>query len=318
MFRENNVRTTQLKDGTETRLIWNGLWRRYGQPGEQTTPDQDQKDDEAVRRSLRLGEDHWDVAKFYGSFYGRAEQEFGRVLEEEGFTGEKRGELYIVTKALAHEVNPERIWASTLEAIERLKASYLNLLVFHHPPEETDPGKERETLEVCRTLIESGLVQSFGVSNYDLKRLENTANLGEIVGVPIVTNQVHYSLGVREAERTHNNRSMLEFAREAHIVISAWQPLLGVLPTENDSSEEAAQRIQLLTEIAGYYETTFAQVALNWLTSQGIIAVVKASSEEHILDNRAATEWEMEEKHVERLRHAFPGQVQKSPVYSAR
>ena len=57
-----------------------------------------------------------------------------------------------------------------------------------------------------------------------------------------------------------------------------------------------------LNEIAEKHDVSEAQVSLAWLMQkEGVVAIPKASSEEHIRDNFEARELELDEEDVEKI-----------------
>ena len=147
----------------------------------------------------------------------------------------------------------------------------------------------KETIQAMNRLQREGLVRNIGVSNFSLDRLKQAQALSE---VPIVANQLHYNLQVREIELS----GLLDFCQKTGVMVIAWRPLRGV-----DCS------VPLLTELAARYGHTPRQLALNWLISQpGVVTIVKASDPLHLAENVGAVGWRMAEEDVERLRREYP------------
>ena len=66
---------------------------------------------------------------------------------------------------------------------------------------------------------------------------------------------------------------------------------------------------------ASHYGATPAQVALSWLLRQdGIIAIPKAATAEHVRQNRAALDLDLSEQDLAELERAFPPPVRKRPL----
>ena len=57
----------------------------------------------------------------------------------------------------------------------------------------------------------------------------------------------------------------------------------------------------IVLQLAAKYQKTSAQIALNWLLSQNIVAIPKASSPEHLLENWGAQGWQLVREDVQRL-----------------
>ena len=56
-----------------------------------------------------------------------------------------------------------------------------------------------------------------------------------------------------------------------------------------------------MAQIGDYYGKTAAQVALRWVVQQGIIAIPKASSEQHLRANMDIWDWALGEDEMGRL-----------------
>jgi diketogulonate reductase-like aldo/keto reductase len=244
----------------------------------------DAADVRALRRAIDLGVRHIDTAEGYAG--GHAER-----LVAEAIRGCDRAELFLVSKVSPDHLRYGDVRRSAESSLKRLGTDYLDLYLIHHP----NPGIAlAETMRALDELVDDGTIRAIGVSNFAPDRLR--AAQAEARN-PVVANQVHYSLRVREPERS----GLLEYCQQNDVLVVAWRPLeYGALADRGDP---------LLAELAGKYERTPAQIALNWLLVQpAVAAVVKARSIAHLEEDLGAVGWELEAADVERLRHEYAPQ----------
>jgi diketogulonate reductase-like aldo/keto reductase len=123
-------------------------------------------------------------------------------------------------------------------------------------------------------------------------------------GDQIVTDQVLYNLVHRGIEW-----DLLPLCRERGIVIMAYSPI------EHASDGRSARLTnRLLKRIAARYEAAPAQVALAWLLQQNVVAIPKASSLEHVRENRAALDLTLTDDDLKELDDEFPPPRRKLPL----
>jgi len=173
--------------------------------------------------------------------------------------------------------------------LDRLKTDYLDLLLLHAPSRDVAIEKTMPSVEAE---FDKGKFKHFGVSNFTVAQMERTKKATKL---PIVTNQVHYSLKVREPE----DKGVLQYCQENDMFLTTWQPLhLGELATGNS---------KIMNGMAKKYEKTPAQIAINWLISQkNVVTVSKMRDPRHLKENLGAVGWEMAKEDIERLRKEFP------------
>ena len=145
-------------------------------------------------------------------------------------------------------------------------------------------------------LVEAGQIRSVGVSNFSASQMRRASKALEKQGLTLAANQVHYSLLHRQIEQD----GVLATAQELGVTIIAYTPLAMGLLSGNYHRDPALLKkkpryqrwalqrqlepsrpvVEALEEIAGRYEASAAQVALNWLiNAQGktVVAIPGAS-----------------------------------------
>ena len=149
-----------------------------------------------------------------------------------------------------------------------MKTDYLDCFLYHHFNPEIPL---EETIAALNLLVEQGKCRSIGVSNFSAALLRKALQYSN---VPIVINQVHCSLAVREALE-----DLQKYCREEKVVLQAWRPVRDL--------EETPECRTLCRK----YGISFPQLALAWLLNLPDIAVITAMKDlRHLSENMAALE----------------------------
>ena len=245
----------------------------------------DDREIEAIRYSLAMGQNHIDTATLYGD--GHAEEIVGRAIQ-----GSDRDRLYVATKVWRSHSLRNAVPHSAENSLRRLGISYLDLLYVHAP---WDAIPMAEYIAGLCDAQAAGLTRAIGVSNFTTEQLEEAMALSTY---PIVANQVEYNILKRGAVTDR----MVEFCRKHSITIVAYRPV--VRGTLADSAESA-----IVLDAAAEVGCTPAQLALAWLLSQsGVVAIPKATSSEHIDENLGALLVRLPQPIVRRLDRVARGE----------
>jgi diketogulonate reductase-like aldo/keto reductase len=194
----------------------------------------------------------------------------------------RRHQVFLATKALPRNFKRRDLIAAAERSLRRLGTDHIDLYQLHWPNltipiEEPMSGMER--------LVDAGKVRFIGVSNFSVRDLIRAqAALGTR---RIVSNQVRYSL----IERTIEG-GLLQFCQKNGITIIAYSPLATSL-----AKIKAADPDGLLPKVAEAASRSEAQVALNWcINKEMVIAIPKASTVEHVVENTGASGWKLQPK----------------------
>ncbi len=247
-----------------------------------------------VERSLDLGVEVIDTAEIYG--FGRSERIVGAALSR------RRDEAFLATKLLpVLPVDPVAGWRAR-GSLRRLRTSEVDLYQLH----ALNPVvPARLVADALAHLLDAGLARHVGVSNYPLARWQE---LEEVLGRPVLSNQVRYSLVDRGPER-----ELLPWAQEHGRVIIAYSPLgQGVLsghygPNRRPRGFRArtsafgsqnlaatAPLVDALREVADAHRATPPQIALAWLVRRpNVLVIPGASSVEQAEQNAASADIEL-------------------------
>lgn len=245
-----------------------------------------------LRRAFDAGVNLFDTADVYAA--SRSEQILGEALRKAGIP---RDEVLVATKV--HErtsghpngagSSRGRILAGADASLARLRVDHIDLLQLHGVDAVTPI---EETLEALDRLVASGKVRYVGACNFPGWRVEAALAASQRRGLAqLVSNQVHYALASRDAER-----EVLPQAAHRGLATMAWSPLAGGLlsgkfdPHDPARGPEGARRtgfdfppvdraraaaaVAAAREIADGIGATVAQVALAWLLRRADLTCV--------------------------------------------
>ncbi len=265
-----NLPTVKLPSGEKVPQLGQGTWH-MGESG------RTRKDEAAaLRLGLDLGMTLIDTAEMYGD--GGAEE-----VVAEAIAG-RRDECFIVTKVLPENSTRARMVAACERSLKRLKTDRIDLYLLHWRG-----PKLEETLSGFTALIEAGAIRSWGVSNFDVGDMEELLALPG--GRECATNQVLYNLRRRGIEA-----GLLPWCRERGIPIQAYSPI----------EQGRLLRDRTLTGVAIRHRATPAQIALAWVLRQTDMTVIlKAGTEAHVRENRAALDIKLTDQDRAELNRAF-------------
>jgi diketogulonate reductase-like aldo/keto reductase len=221
-----------------------------------------------LRRGIELGARFIDTAEAYGN---------------ESLVGEAvhalRAHVFIATKLSPRHFRAPDVLRAADESLRRLKTDHVDLYQLHRPSYAVPI---EETLGTMEQLVDAGKVRFIGVSNFSLRELK--AAQATMRKHKIVSNQLRYSL----VDRTIESK-LLGYCQKNQVTVIAYSPLAHGLATIVSADPHGALR--KIAEVTG---KTAAQIALNWcIAKEGIVAIPKASSVEHVLDNCGASGWRL-------------------------
>ena len=237
-----------------------------------------------LQLGIDLGLKLIDTAELYGD--GASEE-----LVAEAIAGRGDG-LFLVTKVLpGNATSRKKIIASCEASLRRLRVERIDLYLLHWRSGEDLPV----VVETFNHLVEAGRIRHWGVSNFDVDDLE------ELRAIPggdrVACNQVLYNLSRRGIEF---DLLPAELARGLNVM--AYTPI----------EQGRILGDETLAEVARRHEVTPAQVALAWVVRQeGVIAIPRASSPEHVRDNADALRLRLTTQDLADLDRAFPPPAKK-------
>ena len=212
---------------------------------------------ESVRTALEMGYRHIDTAQIYGNEAAVGEGIAAADVDRE--------EVFLATKVWISNLSRDDVVETAKESLAKLGVDAVDLLYVHWPAGEYDPD---ETLPAFDALVDSGLTDRVGVSNFEPDHVERAM---EVLDAPVFANQV-------ETHPFCTQTELREHAAEHGYELVAYSPL----------ARGAVFDDETLTEIAAAHDASAAQVSLAWLREKGVTTIPKATSEAHIRDNWAS------------------------------
>jgi diketogulonate reductase-like aldo/keto reductase len=275
-----SIPTLRLRDGEFFPRLGMGTWHMGERPARRAL------EVAALRLGLDLNMNLIDTAEMYGD--GGAESVVGEAIR-----GWRQG-VFVVSKFYPHHASRRKLIAACDGSLSQLGAETLDLYLLHW--RGTVPLEE--TVATLEELASAGKIQRWGVSNFDV------ADMDELVAVPggdrCAANQVLYNLARRGPEF-----DLLPWCAKRRIPVMAYSPL----------DEGRLVRHPALISTATRMGVDPGQVALAWLLrNPNVIAIPKASSEEHVRSNRAAADLLLDPEALALLEQAFPPPRRKRPL----
>jgi diketogulonate reductase-like aldo/keto reductase len=265
------------KTGVELPVIGQGTWN-MPESGARLREAQ-----RAIRRGIELGMVHLDTAEMYGA--GRVEELLGETIQ-----GIPREKLFITTKVLPSNASYRGTLAAAEASLRRLGCEYVDLYLLHWPGSHP----LRETMRAFNTLLEQGKTRFVGVSNFEADGMLDAASY--LQNARLACNQVLYHLSQRGIEH-----ELIPVARRQEIAIVGYTPF-----GRGAFLQAGARRRESLERVAGKHGATVRQVALAFLSREPELFVIpKASRVEHVEENAAAGELELDADDVAEIDQSF-------------
>ncbi|MFD5376221.1 aldo/keto reductase [Streptomyces griseoincarnatus] len=263
--------TTVLPSGEEMAALGQGTWYLGEDPARR------EQEIAALRLGVDLGMTVIDTAEMYGD--GAAEELVGEALRG------RREEVFLVSKVLPGHADRRGTVAACEGSLRRLRAERLDLYLLHWrgrwPLESTLAG--------FADLMEAGKIRYWGVSNLDV------ADMTELAALPggnaVAVDQVLYNLSRRGIEW-----DLLPWCREAGVTVMAYSPI----------EQGRLLGAEALDAVARSLGATPTQVALAWVLQQGVTAIPRSGSPDHVRENRGAVDLHLPAEALDVLDEAFP------------
>ena len=237
----------------------------------------------ALRAGIELGMRLIDTAEMYGD--GRAEELVGEAIKG------RREDVFLVTKFYPQHASRKELVTACDRSLERLGVDGIDLYLLHWrgrvPLEETVEGLER--------LVETGKVERWGVSNFDVPDMEELIAIAG--GANVFANQVLYNPARRGIEY-----DLLPWCEKHGVDVMAYSPL--------DEGALAADR--RLATIGARLGVSASQLALAWvLRQERVCAIPKAGRIEHVRANAKARELAIDDETLREIDRIFPPPARK-------
>jgi diketogulonate reductase-like aldo/keto reductase len=279
-MRDRAIPTVTLPNGTNVPALGQGTWNMGEHAADAA------REIDSLKAGIDLGMTLIDTAEMYAD--GGAEKILGRAIEG------RRDGLFLVSKLYPWNASRSGTIDACERSLTRMNVEKIDLYLLHWRGEHP----LADTVEAFETLIETGKIGAWGVSNFD------TDDMEDLLAVPgggnCATNQILYNLSRRGPEF-----DLLPWSRDKHVPLMAYSPI----------EQGRLARHPELIRIAKAYQATPAQLALAFLLRQGdVIAIPKSSHPARVAENRAAAELDVTDADWAALDTAFPPPARKRPL----
>ncbi|MFC3693344.1 aldo/keto reductase [Chenggangzhangella methanolivorans] len=235
----------------------------------------------ALRAGLDAGMTHVDTAEMYGE---------AEPLVAEAVAG-RRDQIFLVSKVLPSNASKAGTLAACERSLKRLKTDRLDCYLLHW----RGSAPLAETIEAFERLVSDGKILSWGVSNFDVRDLDEAL---AIAGAGrIACNQVLYHLEERAIEH-----AVIPWCERNGVAVVGYSPFgSGDFPSPSSPSGKA------LAAVAADVDASPRAVALAFLARRpSVFPIPKAGSAAHALDNATAGDLVLSEAQIVALDAAFP------------
>ncbi|KAL1297514.1 hypothetical protein AAFC00_005031 [Neodothiora populina] len=256
-----------LNTGAKIPAVGFGTW--------QAAPHEVEK---AVEEALKQGYRHLDCAAIYQN-----ENEVGSGIKA---CGVNREEIFVTGKLWNTKHRPEDVEAALDDSLKDLGLAYLDLYLMHWPValaagdkwfpidedglfklEDIDPA---ETYKAMEKLLTTGKVKAIGVSNFNIRRLEDL--LSKVNIVPAV-NQV-------EAHPYLQQPDLLQYCQDKGILLEAYSPL-----GNNQTGEPRTVDDPLVQSLGQEIGMDSGVLLCSWGVQRGTVVLPKSVTPHRIASN---------------------------------
>ena len=223
---------------------------------------------DAVTTAVDAGYRHVDTAQMY---------------DNEAFVGEgiaaadaDRDDLFVATKLDPSNLSYDDATKTAAASVDALGLDYVDLLYVHWPTNTYDPD---ETLRALDELVDDGLVDHVGLSNFEPDQLDAARDR---LDAPLYAHQV-------EMHPLCQQEELVAYAQDHDHTLVAYSPI----------ARGKVSDVPEIRDVAEKHDATPAQVSLAWLLAkENVAAIPKAASADHIRENYAALDVELDDEDV--------------------
>ena len=256
----------ELNNGVKMPMLGYGVY--------QTPPEETER---CVLEAVDVGYRSIDTAQAYGN-----EEGVGSALAKSGLP---REEFFLTTKVWISNAGYERAKASIEEYLQKMRTSYLDLLLIHQPF-----GDYYGTYRAMEEAYKAGKVRAIGVSNFYPDRLIDLYHFAEIK--PAV-NQI-------ETHVFQQQETARKYLKDRGVQIESWGPFA---EGKNNFFQNP-----VLVETGKKYGKTAAQTALRFLIQSGVVAIPKSTHRERMEENFQIFDFALTEEEMQKIRALDTGE----------
>ncbi|VDO53309.1 unnamed protein product [Haemonchus placei] len=243
---------------------------------------------DVVDAALSCGYRFFDTAQVYGN-----EAKLGRIFEELLPKYDlERSDIFITSKVSPSNQGTNLARKSVEKSLENLRTDYIDLMLIHWPGTSGKPvddpmnaERRKQTYEVLEEFHEGGQLRSIGISNYEVRHLDELLDHCKI----------HPAVNQVEFHPHFHQRDLYDYCMSHDIHFQAYSSLGG--PNYREELFEDPDVI----ELAEKYDITVPQFLLSWAISQSISVLPRSTSRERTIANFSAKKIRISPKDIEKL-----------------
>lgn len=223
----------------------------------------------AIISAVKCGYRMIDTASAY-----KNEENVGRGIARCGIP---RKELFITTKIWNNAQRLGDVEGAFQRSLDRLGLDYIDLYLIHWPV----PGCYLSTWKEMEKILSSGRALSIGVSNFEIRHLEE---LRRVSGIVPAVNQI-------ECHPLCYPKELIDYCQANGIQVQAYAPLARGAYLDHD----------VLCVMGTKYAHTPAQVGLRWAVQKGISVIPKSVHPDRIESNANIFDFSIDQEDMDLL-----------------
>ena len=224
-----------------------------------------------VTEALATGYRLIDTAQAYFN-----EEAVGKAIKNSGIN---RKDIFLVTKVWVSNGGYEKAKTSIDESLRKLQTDYLDLILIHQPFNDY-----YGTYRAMEEAYKNEKTRAIGISNFYPDRFVDLSHFCEIQ--PMI-NQV-------ETHVFQQQKTAKEIMKKHNTQIMSWGPFA--------EGKNNYFHNETLKEIGAKYGKSVAQIALRFLTQEGIVVIPKSTHKNRMEENFNIFDFELSEDDLNKIR----------------
>ena len=204
------------------------------------------------------------------------EEAVGKAIKNSGVD---RKDIFLVTKVWVSNGGYEKAKASIDESLRKLQTDYIDLILIHQPFNDY-----YGTYRAMEEAYENRKTRAIGVSNFYPDRF---VDLSHFCKIQPMINQV-------ETHVFQQQKTAKEIMKKHNTQIMSWGPFV--------EGKNNYFHNETLTEIGQKYGKSVAQVALRFLTQEGVVVIPKSTHKNRMEENFDIFDFELAEDDLNKIR----------------
>lgn len=229
----------------------------------------DNEAENAIEAAVQCGYRLIDTASAY-----KNEESVGKGIAR---CGVPRKDLFITSKIWNNAQRLGDVDGAFQRSLDRLGLNYVDLYLIHWPV----PGCYLSTWAEMEKILSSGKALSIGVSNFEIRHLEE---LRKVSGIVPAVNQI-------ECHPLCYQKELIDYCQDNGIQVQAYAPLARGAYLDND----------VLCVLGTKYAHTPAQIGLRWAVQKGISVIPKSTNPERIRENARIFDFSIDQEDMDLL-----------------